>query len=97
MQFAVTLTAAATNAGKENRDTSGAAAKRTRRDILFSQRRGWWEVLDTAYATESYHFEGLSESCTCDEGLCQWAIVVPLCQLLSLLSYATYPQIRKLV
>jgi hypothetical protein len=35
VQFAVTLTpAAATNAGKENKDTSGAATRRTRRDIF---------------------------------------------------------------
>jgi len=43
VQFAVTLTRATTEAEKKSKDASGAATRRTRRDILVRQRCGWRE------------------------------------------------------
>jgi hypothetical protein len=43
VQFAVMLTRATTEAEKKSKDASGAATRRTWRDILVRQRCGWWE------------------------------------------------------
>jgi hypothetical protein len=40
VQFAVTLTCATIKAEKENKDTSGGATERIRRDISYSKAKG---------------------------------------------------------